>query len=497
MIILLVVSGGLAGGIFLRSFAVFGWPPYVFALLLALIGAAAWRVAGRKEYLLFVLFLACAVLGAWRFSIAEKPLPPSFLAQVGQRVQFEGIVASDPDVREANQRVIIDVEQGGEKTRVLAVASRYSKVGVGDKVEVSGTLALPEPFSTDTDGGRMFRYDKFLEKDGIRFLSDFASVAVIDPAPWYHPSALLANTKHAFIDGLGRAIPEPYATLAAGLIVGGKQGLGKELLEAFILSGLVPIVVLSGYNVMIVAEGIMRALKTMRVPSRASAIAGAVAVLLFVLMAGAGSASIRAGLMALIALYARATGRSYAAGRALIVVAILMVLWNPYLLAFDPGFGLSIAATAGLIWLSPLIELRLIWIASDFCRSMLATTLAAQAAVLPLLLYETGMLSLVAIPANLVVLPMIPLAMAASAVAAVSGMFLGVLAPVFAFPAYLLNAYIVEVARFSSGLPLAALHIPPFPLWLMVLAYAVLILFARYICKAPVGVYARGALSAP
>ena len=60
--------------------------------------------------------------------------------------------------------------------------------------------------------------------------------------------------------------------------------------------------------------------------------------------------------MAFIALYARATGRSYAAGRALLFVVFLMLLWNPLYLAFDPGFGLSVAATAGLIWLAPIIE---------------------------------------------------------------------------------------------------------------------------------------------
>ena len=55
--------------------------------------------------------------------------------------------------------------------------------------------------------------------------------------------------------------------------------------------------------------------------------------------------------MAVIALYARATGRSYAASRALLFAVLLMLVWNPLYLVFDPGFGLSVVATAGIIWL--------------------------------------------------------------------------------------------------------------------------------------------------
>jgi len=436
---------------------------------------------GHFGALLFVVLLAYVAIAVVRTSLVTDPLPEPFASEIGERVQVSGVVATDPDLRDASQRVTIDITQDGGEARVLAIAGRYTTVGVGDAVDVSGTLALPQPFSSDDEGGRVFRYDKFLEKDGIRFLLNFSSITVTQSAPWYSVPSHLARIKHAFLDGLSRALTEPYATLAGGLIVGGKQGLGNDLLDAFILSGLVQIIVLSGYNVMIVAEGVMRGLKSIRIPQRVAALLGGVALILFVFMAGAGSSSIRAGLMALIALYARATTRSYAAGRALILVALLMLVWNPYLLLFDPGFDLSFIATAGLIWLSPFIELKLIWITNTFWRSMIATTIAAQAAVLPLLLYDMGTLSLVAIPANLLVSPFITAAMATSAIAAVSGLFLGSFAPVFAFPAYLLNRYIIEVAKFSSSLPYAAFHLPPFPFWLLALVYgSAIFLIVRY-----------------
>src|SRR5262249_27200281 len=155
------------------------------------------------------------------------------------------------------------------------------------------------------------------------------------------------------------------------------------------------IVVLSGYNVMIVAETVRRVFGFL--PKSFSISLGALSVALFVLAAGAGSAALRAGVMALIALYARATGRTYDAFRALIAALALMLLWNPLLLAYDPGLELSALATVGLILGTSLIEPKLGWLRSAMLRDVVATTLAAQIAVLPLLLWQTGNLSLISV----------------------------------------------------------------------------------------------------
>ena len=218
--------------------------------------------------------------------------------------------------------------------------------------------------------------------------------------------------------------------------------------------------------------------------------AGALAILIFVGIAGASATAMRAALMAFIALYARATGRSYAAGRALLFAVFLMLLWNPLYLAFDPGFGLSVAATAGIIWLAPRIEILFSFLKNAFWKNVLATTIAAQVAVLPLLLYDTGNLSLVAIPANLVVMPMVPLAMGLSALAGFAGIIFGstaltaggslapVIGIVLAFPAYLANAFIIFIAQSASSLPFADFILPTFPFWLVIVAYTALIFIA-------------------
>lgn len=474
--LLSAVVSGFASGIFFRSLFFFSWEPVVFVVILAaLFGGAILFAESRRVYSLAALFFVCVSLGMVRSAVADTPAPEAFTRDLKHRVSYDAIVVSDPDVREKNQRIGIEVGDVG----MLAVMPLSADVRVGDRVRVYGTLSAPQAF--ETDNGRTFRYDKYLQTRGIRFLIQYGSIYTKEPAPWYSIPAALARVKHSFLDGLNRALPSPDAALAGGIVIGGKEGLGTALTDAFTRSGLVQIIVLSGYNVMIVAEWVMIFLALLRLPRRLQFFAGGAGLLLFVGIAGISSTAVRAAIMAVIALYARATGRSYAASRALLFAVLLMLIWNPLYLIFDPGFGLSVAATAGIIWLAPIIESRLmrLW---PFWRNAIATTLAAQISVLPLLLYNIGLFSLVALPANLLVNPLVPLAMALAAIAGVVGMTVGSFIPFIAtivgYPVFIITRYFIFIAEKSSALPYAAFNLPLFSFWLVIIAYAALIFVA-------------------
>ncbi len=474
MITLFVVVGGFASGVLLRSLFVFGWPVMAFALLLAGLMAIMvsivepWR--GYKLAGLFFLFLA---LGAGRFMLADTPLPQAFIADVGTKVVYEGVIVTDPDMRDATQRIAVRISKNTESVDILVVTERYPLLAYGDTVRFEGALKLPEPF--DTDGGRVFKYDTYLAKDGVRFIVPFAKIEVVEPGGFSFYGTLYA-VKRLFNDALARALTEPSASLASGLILGGKQGLGEELKNAFTTSGLIHIVVLSGYNVMLVALAILWLFAFFS--RRMSALFAGITILLFVLMAGAGAASVRAGLMACIGLYARATARTFDALRALLAVGLVMILWNPLLLVFDPGFELSFIATAGLIIGAPIATAHLQFLKNEFMREIAASTIAAQVAVLPLLLYQTGLFSFVALPANLLVLPLVPLAMLLSFGAGLISLLVPALSVAAGVPAYFVLSLMVWIAESLAALPLAAITLPTFPFWVVIAAYAAFGYFA-------------------
>ena len=158
-----------------------------------------------------------------------------------------------------------------------------------------------------------------------------------------------------------------------------------------------------------------------------------------------------------------------------------MVAWNPYTLLFDPSFQLSALATLGLILFTPYFSKRLSWVSERLqLREILSSTLATQLTVLPLLLYQSGNLSLVAFPANLFALIAVPWAMGLSALSAAFGTLVGSYAVFAAFPAYVLLTYIINVAELFASLPLASVSLPAFSAWWLLGVYGALCACALY-----------------
>jgi competence protein ComEC len=421
----------------------------------------------------------CAVsfaLGMARTQLAPHALPEAFAPLIDTKVQLHGVVVLMPDLRESSQRLTVQITEKNSVTRIIAAAQLYPEVHVGDTVLVSGKLTRPKPF--EADGGRTFAYDQFLRKDGVFAVVQPAYVTVEGRSSNIYLQFLrvLEWVKNAFTKAVDASLPEPESALAVGLVAGGKQGLGKELIDSFTTAGMLQIIVLSGYNVMIVAEYILKLLSFMR--KRTASIVAGISIICFVLAAGAGTSALRAGIMALFALYARASNKQYQVLRILSVSLFLLILWNPLLLVFDPGLQFSFLATVGLIIGSPLIAERMRFITNDTFCEMLSTTLAAQIGVLPFLLWQTGNLSLVAVVANLLVMPVIPAAMGLSTAAAALSIPLGYIYPLLSliagFPAYILLTYVIHVAIFSAQVPFANVILPAFPFWCVVLSYVFL-----------------------
>ena len=205
---------------------------------------------------------------------------------------------------------------------------------------------------------------------------------------------------------------------------------------------------------------------------RVRSVIGALAIFVFALMVGFSATVLRASLMAALVLIARATGRTYDIMRALVFAGTAMLVFNPKLLVYDPGFQLSFLATLGLIFVAPLLERKLLLVPTRFqVREFLTSTLATQVLVLPLLLYSMGLLSVIAIVVNVLVLPVVPLTMLLVFLSGAVGFLSHTLALPVAYGAYLLLGYIIGVVEWFASLPFAGFGVPAFPFWIVVLSY--------------------------
>jgi competence protein ComEC len=482
------VCFGFVFGVFLRSFFTINIDTAILLFVISF-GIFCFHkfISKDKWGILAGIFIFAFVLGIFRFNFAEKnigtlsDLWSGKQVEVGQSISLSGIIDDEPEIKENNQKLIVNVETK-KNLKILITTDFNESYRYGDIVNFYGKLEKPENFTTNT--GKEFDYVNYLRKDGIVYVMSYPKIEISTRDNGSKIKSALFYIKDKFLEKINLAIQSPENLLMGGLILGEKSSFGNDLRQSFINTGTIHIVALSGYNVTIVAEWIMKVFAFL--PKHLGIGLGIFAILLFIIMTGGSSTAIRAGVMATLALIARATGRNYDILRAMIIAGVFMILLNPYVLVFDVSFQLSFLATFAVVFFTPKIEKYFTWVTKKFqLRDIVSVTCAAYIFVFPFILYKMGNLSLVALPANVLILPFIPFTMLLGFITGGLGFIWYIFAVPFGFLSYLLLHWELGVINFFAGLPFASLAIPNFPLLitLAIYIYFIYFLFGREIKK--------------
>ncbi len=451
----------------------------------------------RLKVTLVAVFLAGMLCGVGRMMISDLYTDSHLDTVVNQKIQAEGIIVGEPDVREHNTKLTVRLDSifvgtttvpvgakpsdreavqdgrpiqtlSGFREKVLLSVPIYPEFKYGDKVKTE--ITLKEPENIESDDGRTFDYKGYLRVRGIWYTASFAKVTLVSSGHGSIVKSTLFNIKHAFTNSLNNALPEPESSFMAGLLLGTKQSLGKDLLAEFQRTGTSHVVVLSGYNIAIVATSIMSLLAFL--PKNVSFSFGVVSIILFTILSGGGASAWRAAIMVLVALFAKKMNRDYKVGRVFGFTIIVMLAPNPLLLVFDPSFQLSVLATIGIIFVSPIVALYFTRIPEKFgLREVVSATIATQITVLPFLIYNTGIVSLVSLPVNALILGTIPITMLFGFITGIVGLISLYLSFIPALPSYILLWYQLTIVHLGAILPFGAITLPAFSLVFLVLVY--------------------------
>ena len=424
----------------------------------------------KNTLLLVAVFMLGDICGIGRVWYSDLYSESRLINYVGRSIAVEGIIVGEPDVRETNTKLTVRLSKP-VKEKILVTVPLYPEFHYGDKVSMS--VVLEEPTEIESEDGRTFDYKGYLRVRGIWFTSRYTTVKLVSGEHGSLVKTGLFKIKNVFVGSINNVLPEPESNLLGGLLLGAKQSLGKELLTEFQRTGVSHIVVLSGYNIAIVASSIMNALKFL--PRNYSFSFGALSIILFTILSGGGASAWRAGIMVLVALFAKKFNRDYKASRVLGFTIILMLAPNPLLLAFDPSFQLSILATIGLIFVSPFVTPYLTRVPERFgLREIVSTTIATQITVLPFLIYNMGLLSLVSLPVNVLILGTIPLTMFFGFITGLTGFVSLYLSFIPAFFAYILLWYQLTIIHIGASIPFGAITLPAFSPIILAMIYGVL-----------------------
>lgn len=288
--------------------------------------------------------------------------------------------------------------------RLLVFAPSSDGVESGDVVSVFCEVKPPQSI----DG---FRYDRLLASRDIYttcFSNDVPTILLRA-----HPTVI--DYLHRWREGIVRRIQSLYPPNAAALLSGlliGTQTFSADWSATFRAAGISHIVAASGSNVEMVVTVLGTFLMVCGLPRRRSGIILGVGILAYMILAGAAAPVVRASILALLLLIARHLGRPSTASHLLLVTAAGMLFFQPLLLLYDVGFQLSILSTWALIVVAPRVHQQLVRLPlGEFGADLLASTLAITFVTAPLLLWTFGSISLVAIVANVFILPLVVPAM--------------------------------------------------------------------------------------
>ena len=465
----------------------------------------------------------CMVTGALRY--AARPLTPCWtetdlayynlpadqaFVRDAPTVIVEGYVDSYPLLAGTEQRLVVRTTSltgagrvqpvKGELRLTTGIETRYV---YGQPLRLRGRLVTPPDFED-------FSFREYLARKGVHSLMYGTRITPMDAPPAGNRLLTVVYALRARGERvLNQLLPEPYAALANGMLLGIEAGIPEDLYDQFNLTGTSHVIVISGSNVALIS-GVLLALFARVLGRRRAVYPTLVGIALYALLVGGDAAVMRAALMGGLFVWAVALNRRSTALVSLAAACWAMTLANPLTL-WDVGFQLSSAATAGLILFSPAITegfrrfvpgfggllagetspttpgvepsaafsnqalARTRSVARGLLEDGLLVTLAANVTTLPLVVFYFGRLSLVSLLTNLLISPVQPYIMlwgSGGVLAGVAG--LRWLAQALLWIPWLSLVWTVAMVEWTASLPGASLAVAQYGLGALLLTYALI-----------------------
>ena len=303
---------------------------------------------------------------------------------------------------EINEKVQVSVRLLSENEQTSAKQWKRAQY-----VALEGILGQPD--QARNEGA--FDYRRYLKFQHIHWQlrsKGLASAQVVE-SRWntFHLMRYVDQSRTFLAGKLDRLYPEPDAGFMKGILLGLRDAMDPEQYQQFSLLGLTHIIAISGLNVGIFVFLCFLGLRWLRFTFETNTMIVIWLIPFYILLTGASPSVVRAGLMAMIALWAARRKRLKNGLTLVSIVALLMVAWNPYYV-FDIGFQLSFLVTIGLLAGVPYFN-RLLPIRQTWLKNAISVTTVAQWVAFPLTIYYFNQFSILSWVANLALVPYVSL----------------------------------------------------------------------------------------
>lgn len=381
----------------------YGWSLAVIALLIAVVLRSLHRSRGA----IICLLLAVAGLGAvrhhdvWFISepndiglfARDEPRPARLIGTIVERPQLirdTDDESSHPWASRERTTLIVNARRirdgdrwldvtGGVRVDISGLASELQ---IGDEIELLGRLALPEQPRNVGE----FDFAEFLRKQGIRAVMRCRSLEAVTFLD--RPNDVVTQARRQIVLArehceqlLREKLSPDSSSVAMALLLGSRTRMSSQRREAFIESGTMHVLAISGLNVAILAMFVGGVCRLFNLPRGLTAIAIALLVGGYAAITDAGPPVVRAALLVFLSTLGWPWDRPTHANNLLAVTALGVLFWNPTD-AFNTGAQLSFLAVAVILWLSARRSLHLEEARIEAAKQALIATVKTEAELL-------------------------------------------------------------------------------------------------------------------
>ncbi len=449
-----------------------GWtwqfPGLWFQIGLCLMACLFLAALRMPSILLFILIL---LFGIFKITFDGKFVAGSDVRKcLGRRVMVIGTVTDEPRRGGASIRFVVqpdtliagDISRGADGG-LLVVARKSDSVEslqCGDVVTLVGELSgIGMPRNPGEFNLREYLY---LNDVYAKLLLD--SISPRRPAPGFDPmTSLVYPVRHAIARRIDRYFGGDEGKFLKGLLLGERSEIERDVKSAFISSGVMHILAVSGLHVAIVVFILMALLNVLRIPPKIRTLLICATLVYYNFLTGGAPSVTRSVIMGVTVLAGRLQERRVDIYNSLALSAIIILLRDSRSL-FQPGFQLSFAAVFSLVYfyekLYALRELLPVRIRNNssirWTIGALAISLAAGIGTVPLTAEFFGRVSLIGLVANIIIVPLSNAILALGMVCIAMSYLWPWLASVYADGTWLLTTILLKLVRFFGAVPHAS-----------------------------------------
>ena len=427
---------------------------------------ATWKkeTATVTKAVALIIFFA---IGALRFYAADN-LPANDISKFeGQTVKIFGTVRDEPQVKTLSngltqQRFIVEVEKVGKTpTSGAIILTAYDEIKparIGDKISADGKIK----FITNYKNPGQIDNATRLKSDGItaRMSAGKSGVEIeeVEGSFWTKFLRMVASIRQHYKNSMAGVMSSEDAAAIFAMLFGGYAGLNPDLVEEFATTGIVHILSVSGSHMSLLAAATAALCLLLKIPRTPTLIIGIFVIFTYTILSGMLPQVIRSAIMGILVFYGTAMQYENISARFLTLTALAMLINQP-LLIYDISFQLSFSSTAGLIYISQDLRMKMHKLPRWFTMPA-AMTISAQIASLPVVIWYFNRVPLSSVLANVFVMPLLEIVI-------VGGLLGGLVALVIPFAGKIF--FVVESLIFGAGaelnklfanLPFSSIQVP-------------------------------------